>query len=406
MKINLLERIANYLYGYCRVRIDGYSARALTGMMRGGVNYWGLTQQEEAIEFFMPCKEKRLLCASVADCGCSVSILRVCGAMNTAKNYRRRPGLFVGALLFAAILWASTYFVWDISVTGNSTLTDWQIIDSFEEYGMKFGAFIPSLDLDSICQKYMINSEDVGWVSVNLSGTCADIVVRERTDKGEVWEDTTPSNVVAAEDGQITGFCIWSGEGQISLGQVVSKGQLLISGISDIKEFDQIKGYRLDRSYGSVWAQVYREYTEQVPLAGQRKVYTGKEEVEKNYKFFTKALKTFGNSGKNDTFYDKIIDNERVILFGFLKLPVFVTTTVYREFEYEDYILSEEQAAQLAQARMMQRLADELTGCDLISKQSEGKLDGDVYTLTCKVYCIADIAKEVEIENGTEDSAS
>ena len=389
------------------MRAQGYAERALTAMMRAGVNYWGLTRKDEVIEFYIPCKERRLLRGALSDCRCQITEVRVCGAMNTAKRYKGRPGLVVGALIFASVLWASTYFVWDISVSGNKTMTEWQIIDSFEPYGVKYGAFIPSLDLDTLCHDYLIDSEDIGWVSVNLSGTCANIVVRERTDKGEIWQDARPSNVIAAEDGQITSFCIWSGEGQVSLGQVVNKGDLLISGVSDQVELDgSVSGYLHDRAYGSVFAQVLREFTVQVPLHGQSKVYTGEQRIEKNYKFFTKALKTFGNGGNDGALYDKIIDNERVMLFDMLKLPIFVTTSVYKEFEYVDCELNEQQAAELAEAKMMKKLADELAGCELVSKSSTGALEGDVYTLTCKVYCIADIAKEVEIEYGQQDSAN
>lgn len=387
------------------MRVEGYAERALTAMMRAEINYWGLTRREETIFFYIPCKEKRRLCAALADCRCHVEQIRICGAMNTAKRYKGRPGLIVGALIFASVLWASTYFVWDISVTGNHDLTEWQIIDSFAPYGVKYGAFIPALDLDRLCHEYLIDSEDIGWVSVNLSGTCANIVVRERNDKGEVWQDATPSNLIATEDGQITGLCVWSGEGKVSVGQVVTKGEVLVSGVSDRVELDgTVSGYTLDRSYGSVYAQVYREYTAEVPLHGQSQVYTGHEETEKEYRFFTQELNFLGKKRNSFAYSDQIVDYERVMLFDFIKLPVFVTTTVYKEYELVDYVLDEEQAKQMAEAKMMKLLADELKDCELVSKTSEGELQDGVYRLTCKVYCIADIAKEIAIDD-SEDSA-
>ncbi|MCI8589915.1 MAG: sporulation protein YqfD [Clostridiales bacterium] len=405
MKVNLLERAANYLYGYCLMRVDGYAERALTAMMRSEINYWGLTRREETIFFYIPCREKRRLRAALADCRCRVEQMRICGAMNTVKRYKGRPGLIVGALIFASVLWASTYFVWDISVTGNKDLTEWQIIDSFAPYGVKYGAFIPSLDLDRLCHEYLIDSEEIGWVSVNLSGTCANIVVRERTDKGEVWQDSKPSNLIATEDGQITGFCVWSGESKVSIGQVVTKGEVLVSGVSDRVEMDgTVSGYTTDRSYGSVFAEVYREYTVEVPLHGQSQVYTGHEETEKHYRFFTQDLNFFGKTKNSFDTCDQIVDYEQVMLFDFLKLPIFVTTSVYKEYELVDYALEEEQAKQMAEAKMMKLLADELKDCELVSKINEGELVDDVYILTCKVYCIADIAKEMEIDYSVEQA--
>lgn len=406
MKGRMTERISDYLYGYVTVRVDGYPARALTALLRSGIEYWDLKKEEDGITFCLPRSRRGQVQRILSGCGARMHILREVGAARTAWRYRRRAGIGVGALVFAAILWASTYFVWDISVSGNSRLSDWDIIDSFAPYGVKYGAFIPSIDLENVCHTYLIDSEDIAWASVNLSGTRADIVVKERTDRTDTWGDGTPSDIIAAESGQIVGFTAWSGEAKIHLGQVVEKGEVLISGTTETVRNGEVLGTHTDRSYGHVWAQVYREYTVSVPLESAEKVYTGEKITQKEYIFFTKALKSFGKGGNDEGFYDKIIDTERVTLFGVLKLPIFVQTTVMREYTEARCSYTEEQAAQIAQARMMRTLSEALAGCELQSRKSEGYLENGIYTLRTGVYCIADIAKEVEITNGAEDSPS
>ncbi|MBQ8697334.1 MAG: sporulation protein YqfD [Clostridia bacterium] len=89
-----------------------------------------------------------------------------------------------------------------------------------------------------------------------------------------------------------------------------------------------------------------------------------------------------------------------------MKLPIFVDTVVYREYTEEPYEYTEAQAAEVAEARMMKLLAEELRGCELLSKKSTGACEDGVYTLRCGVYCIADIAKEVEIQSGEKDGSS
>ncbi len=406
MRGKVFERAANYLYGYVRVSVKGYTSRALTAMLHGGIDYWDLKSDGDGIEFYMAVRYRRALKRALSDVGCTVAFSPQVGILKTAYRYRHRPGIIVGALVFAAVLWASTYFVWDISVEGNDRLSDYEVIASFSPFGLKYGTFIPTLDFDRLCHEYLIASEELAWVSVNMEGTRACIVVKERTDPAKTWQTDTPSNIIAAEDGQIVTFAVWSGESMVHLGQVVKKGDVLISGIRDKTENETVIGYESVRSYGTVKAQVYREYTVEVPLSGTHKVYTGEEKTEKQYKFFTKALKTFGNSGNNDDFYDKIEASERVELFGVVKLPIFADTVVYREYTEEPYEYTEAQASQVAEAKMMKVLAEELYGCELLSKKSTGTCENGVYTLKCGVYCVADIAKELEIQSGEKDSSS
>lgn len=406
MRGKIFERFANYLYGYVRVSVKGYTSRALTAMLHGGIDYWGLKTDGDGIEFYMAVRYRRALERVLSGVGCTLRFSSQVGLLKTAYRYRHRPGIVVGALVFAAVLWASTYFVWDISVEGNDRLSDYEIIESFSPFGLKYGTFIPTLDLDRLCHEYLIASEELAWVSVNMEGTKACIVVKERTNPAGTWQTETPSNVIAAEDGQIVTFAVWSGQSRVHLGQVVRKGDVLISGVRDKTENEAVADTQTVRSYGTVKAQVFREYTVEVPLTGTQKVYTGEQKTEKQYKFFTKAVKTFGNSGNNDEFYDKIEASERVVLFGVVKLPIFVDTVVYREYTEEPYEYTEAQASQVAQAKMMKLLSEELYGCELLSKKSTGRCEDGVYTLKCGVYCIADIAKEVEIQSGEEDSGS
>ena len=406
MRINLLERIAAYLYGYARVSISGYTSRALTEIMRAQIDYWSLESTRVGVSFFVAQRNVKALKCATARIGCTVNVEEKYGAAATVIRYGARPGLVVGAFAFALILWASTFFIWDISVSGNKRLSERAIVESFEEYGVKYGAFIPSLDLDTLCHEYLINSDEIAWASVNLSGTRADIVVKERGDTPRGGESFISGNIVAAEDGQIVRFLVSSGRACVHIGDVVRKGEVLAEGVYDTERNGEITGHYEGMAAGVFYAQVLREYTVTVPLRESVKEYTGAEFSSKEYKFFTQGLKNFKKPFKNDGFYDTIVDNERVILFGFLKLPVFVTNTVMREYTLRETEYTPEQARERAEVRMMKKLSEELHGCELLSKKTDGTLTDGEYTLKCSVYCIAEIGREVETEYGTEDNPS
>jgi hypothetical protein len=81
-------------------------------------------------------------------------------------------------------------------------------------------------------------------------------------------------------------------------------------------------------------------------------------------------------------------------------MPVIVTTEIYKGFTTENALYTEEQAMAVAEAKMAKLLEIELAGAELLSLTASSSFDGETYLITCEVYCLEDIGREVKINTG------
>ena len=207
------------------------------------------------------------------------------GFASAALKYKMRFGFFLGALLCAALLAASSFFVWDINVTGQTGLSEAEILETLAAHGLYIGAYIPNIDAVRLENELVIESESLSYASINLRGTVAEVVVREQKNK-DVEELSHPSNLIADCDGQIEAIEVRGGMPSVKRGQIVKKGQILVSGVID----SQAVGYRLVRARGEVFAQITLSYKAEIPLVSEKKVYTGDKKVKTSIKFFSKKI--------------------------------------------------------------------------------------------------------------------
>ena len=78
--------------------------------------------------------------------GCALEIGRCSGMKNTARRYRRRTGLWIGAGLLVVGLLVMSRFVWRVEVQGTERLEPEDITAALAEYGVRSGALASGID--------------------------------------------------------------------------------------------------------------------------------------------------------------------------------------------------------------------------------------------------------------------
>ncbi len=160
---------------------------------------------------------------------------------------KSRLGIAIGIVAFICIITTLSQFVWSVSVVGNSTLDNDYILSAFQKHGVKVGAKISDIDARGVAQSVVGEIENLSWAAVNRKGTVIVIEVREKTEAPEIYDNKTPTNVVASDDGVILSIDVLYGTEETKPGWAVTKGDLLISGIvtrADGKEiFIHADGY-------------------------------------------------------------------------------------------------------------------------------------------------------------------
>ena len=163
-----------------------------------------------------------------------------------ARN-KSRLGILIGAIAFSLIMTILSQFVWSISVVGNTTIDNDYILTTLEKHGVRVGAKISDIDAKDTAQLLVDEIENLSWAAVNRKGSVVVLEVREKVVAPQIYDDKTPTNVVANDDGVIMSIDVLYGTEEVKPGWAVTKGDLLISGVvshTDGKEvFIHADGY-------------------------------------------------------------------------------------------------------------------------------------------------------------------
>lgn len=386
----LISGIINYIKGCVTIAISGlFPERFINICTRGGVPLWNINRIDKTqIQADMSIKNFKKTHKLHKKAGCKLHITKKYGLPFFLHRHRKRKALVLGLAVFFAIIWFLSRFVWIIEVTGNESLPTQDIVNCAAHAGLKTGIFASDVNSSQIQSHIMYHMEDVGFVTVNRTGCVVHIDIREREEKREHFDKTAPSNLVATESGVIESTLVQSGTAVVTKGDIVYKGQLLVSGATD----SVVNGIKLSRSDGEIMARVWREKTISLPTCSIEKIPTGKVITKRRLKIFDFSINLFI---KNKILFEKchILSYTKYIPLGDNRfIPIGIETTTYTEYTENRTTLSEEQAKK--------QLTDEMDKLCADAKIVNRTITTKDNTMTAVYECITDIAAEEEINDG------
>ena len=383
-----------WLWGYRKLKCERlHSVRLLNIMMRHSIDHFGLERTKEGeISFLLLEKEYKILMSILDKTDVKVYSVYCRGVPFIIKSHRNRAGLVFGFAIYLTIIFLSSLFIWDIKVVSTTDTPHNVIIKNLEALGCYEGAFVPSIDFEDLCIDYVDKYTDFSWVSVNLKGTVAYVEIQEKKLHGE--ESDTPRNLIASYGGIIEDYSVYEGKSQVKTGNVVKRGDLLVSGIVDNKDGD----FSLCRAKGEVMATVDATLTVEVPFNYQKQIYTGRRFEERRIRFFNLTFPYFSDEAPKDITCTSLSEIDSAVLFEEIELPLSIEKNVYREYTVKDFVYSEEEAKSAAQALMKRKISKELPDAELISTQTKEKITESSYILTLDIKCRMDITTPADIE--------
>ncbi|MBQ9744934.1 MAG: sporulation protein YqfD [Clostridia bacterium] len=313
--------------------------------------------------------------------------------VNFITGYSKRWGILVGLFIMLLGVQISSSYVWKINIEGNVSVSDEEIIEILGNSGLTVGTFIPDINFDTVHNRFLKNTDDIAWISVNIDGNVANVKVRERMKENTVSKDTF-TNVVAKCDGQIILISVFDGVKNVYVSDTVKKGDILISGIID----SGAEGVRYVHADGIVNAYVKKNITVKVPMKQDVKVYTGVIYRDKSVKVFTKKINIFKKYRNYNILCDKIESSENLKLFNGAELPIEVIDTKYLEYEMREIEYTQREAKDIANAQLKEKIDLQLANAILISQKTNYYCDFEFYYIECELYCIENIAELKEFE--------
>ncbi len=386
-------KLLDYIFGTCQFCVKKQNAeRALNLLHKNMIYVKKMPKSDgEYFSFVLALSKADKVGCLLDKSGIKVYSIKRKGLPSLVLKYRKRYGLFIGALIFCFILWFSKFIVWEIDFSGNENISDSVVEKQLSEVGFGVGSYIPSIDFYTLGNEFIMASDDFSFISVNMDGTKAHVELRERKKKQEKIEYKA-SNIVAKYSGVIENMTVYSGQTVVEKESVVKEGDLLVSGF-----LEKQNGFDIVRSTGSVYAYVTRDFVSEIPFEKTVKEYNDTTQKRIELQFFGKSFKIYSNIDGSIKNYDETVDRERVVLFDRIKLPLVLTTTIHREYETKTVTIDEQTARKYAEKEMTEILLNELSDSEVLERKTREEITDEKYSLYCSVYCLADIAEEKEI---------
>ena len=275
-----MGKALHFLLGSVRIQIQGRFPERfvnLCGVRK--IRFWDVERREEQVLRLCVDALRVGRCRALArQAGCELCVLEGQGLPSFLYALRRRFALLAGLVCALLAALALSQFVLVIRVTGNEAVSDSVILTELEEQGFGPLTYGPGVDRRTLANEVLLRLPQLSFLSVNISGVYAEVVVREAAPEPEQEDRWAVGDVVAAADGVVLAVDPVIGQAAVEEGQAVLSGEVLISGTEEQQSGDgtgTVLSTLQVRAEGRVRALTRRLLRCAVPLNCSVKAYTG-----------------------------------------------------------------------------------------------------------------------------------
>ncbi len=392
----MLRRIRRFITGHRIVTVPKDEACAAFDLIyRAGLTFTGERRTKDGgIRITMTERDTRDFMHLSSSRDMHVRFSPPHGLFVVLDYIKHRPMIPVGLVL--ALVWSlyTEKTVWDIRISGNTKTPDSEIIERLDSLGFGVGIFYPSVNFNKLHAEYAASQHDIAWLSVYMDGTVADVqVIEEWHDEREKHAEQVYANVVATREGIVRQVNVTEGEATVKPGETVEPGQVLISGVMRMREENAV---RYEYAEGEVICSVVEPINVSSSVKRTEKCFTGHEKTEKSVKIFKKSVNLFVNGGKEVPSCDKIETVKQLSLGGRLKLPVWVTTVTWKEYEMREVTASADEVTAEVLSEVSAKLKALSQKGTMTEKQLTAQYEDGVYSVRGEVTFDEDIGQTVE----------
>ena len=385
-------RISDRIRGVVRLEIFG----ALPGsLLNAAVNEGSVLWQVESIDantLRLSCWEGELerLRRLAERAGCELRVLSRSGGSGNLRFLRRRRALLAGLLLSAIVLLLSSLFVWQIEVRGCRRLSRGQVLRALSDCGFSVGSFWPGTNVESLRSRMQLLRPEIGWLSVNVSGSRAVVLIVEREEKPPLPAEAGPAELVAARSGLVRRVSVLEGQALVVPGQVVTEGETLAAGRLE----SLANGSRAVHARGSVMAETWQELLAVRPASEELKTPRGLSYSRFALVFGKRRINLYLGSGKTLDGCDKMVTEYTLGVSGLFTAPLRLVRE--RLIPYASREGTDPDIAGMAEG--LRALLEAQTEGQILDSRLSSAASRGLLTVTLRAHCIENIARTREYQ--------
>lgn len=343
-----LKILLNYLIGYVHIEVEGYFIERFINLcISKHILLWNSKREKSTLlHTNMSIHDFRRISTIAKQAKCKVKIQAKKGLPFIFHKYKKRKLFFVFLLFIFIGIMSLSNFVWNIEITGNTTIPTEELLQTVQEEGLTVGKLKGKINSKEIINKIRLDRNDIAWVGIELQGTNAVVKVVEADKKPEIINEEEYCNIVATKPGIIVKIDALNGTPLVKEGDTIKAGTVLIGGFLEGK----YTGTRYVHANGQVQAKVWYSQTEKVELKQMQKIRTGNVETKYSVNLNNFPINLYKTLSKFEK-YDTIMENNKLKLFSDFYLPIEVSKITNYEVKEEPIEYSIEEAKQIAQQK-------------------------------------------------------
>lgn len=318
------------LGGTARIQITGACPEELLGLISGcGIRFRCYEKKDPVTAMVtVPLGELDRIRQAGRRCMCQVAVLEERGILSRILSMGWRVGYFLVLGAIVALVFFIQEHILFLGVEGNDTIPTEQVLQILEENGVGFWTRTDAIDINHLKNQVLAQIPELGFLTINTEGPVATVVLRQRQEKPVESHNPGPANLVAGRDGVVESVTVTGGTAQIAPGDVVHRGQLLISGVTNL---DTV--LVLSRAQGEVQARTFVAAKAVLPDVQYKKQYTGRKNTDFSISFGKNTINLLKSSRISYDNYDRMSVRKTLTLPGGYVLPFSVTMIQIREYE-------------------------------------------------------------------------
>ena len=356
----MLISLLRYIQGYLKIRVTGYSPERFLNLCKNKkIDVWGLESEHNAYDMYIKISGFRKLKPILRKTQTKVSILERFGLPFFFHRYRKRKIFFIGIFLCLLIIYSMTFFIWNIELDGNQTITDDILIEYLESEQIYHGMAKHKVDCEQIAKNIRKAFDEIIWVSASVDGTRLFISVKENEDTFKPpQEEESPSDIVSDKSGIVVSIITRQGVPKVAVGDMVNQGDVMVSGAVEVlNDAKEVVSYNYVTADADITLQTLLPYEDYVEKNYEKKIYTNKKRKLAYFKFgkFTLYLGIQKNKYKNTEIQTK--ESQLRIGENFY-IPIYAGSKNIYEYELKKNAYSKEEMETLLTKKFKQYLSE------------------------------------------------
>ncbi|MCL2018294.1 MAG: sporulation protein YqfD [Oscillospiraceae bacterium] len=316
-----------------------YNEEFVNELLKINIKVWNIKNKGGIIYFNISPYFYKKIARTAFDFGVRTRVESRHGAYFKLRGYKKRHGVFLGAVSFMGIIVLLSNFIWDVKVKGNENISAAQIIEIMENCGIKNGVNIKGYDKERAEIAIIIELDGLSTVNIERRGSRLHVNVSERLEviSPEI-PITTPCNVVADRSGRIVETEVYRGRLVIEKDSGVNRGDIIVSGVVE----DGAGNIILSHARAVIIAECEDNTEFFVPFVSTERKNNGKIEENNFIIFLGRSFPLFMFGGDSqDTFYTEETRAPRILGFP---LPYRLKTEIYSHYDIVEVKIGQAEA--------------------------------------------------------------